>query len=335
MLFTLKRVPRHFTILIFSVIVCMTFPAALATAASKQMNMAVGTLGGTMARLGAGVAEIFSRESKLGQITVVPGGGAANPERVATGGTELGVTYSNFAQLAYRGKKPFKEEFKNLRGIIAFELSFYHQFVGLEIYEGGIRTWDDVIASKKPLRIGVINRGTSSDFINRTIVGLYGLSYDDLTKRGFTLTMTGTGATAQAYQNGQIDMWFNNTGPPNSSGVQASIARPTLLMNMPEQLVQKMMDEGFSRSYLNPNTYKGQTERVSSIGATYCILTTDKMDPQIVYDLLSIVHSNIKFLSGVHKSFKKLDPKTSWEGTGVPLHEGAKKYYSEQGVSLK
>jgi len=334
MLFKLKRIPRQLTNLFLFVLICSIFPVSFASGAGRQMNMAVGTLGGTMARMGAGVAEIFSRESKLGQITVVPGGGAANPERVATGGTEFSVTYSNFAQLAFKGKKPFKEEFKNLRGIIAFELSFYHQFVGREFYESGIRTWDDVIASKKPLRMGVINRGTSSDFINRTIVGLYGLSYDDLNKRGFTLTMTGTGATAQAYQNGQIDMWFNNTGPPNASGVQACIARPTVFMHMPEPLVEKMMDQGFSRSYLKPNTYKGQTERISSVGATYCILTTDKMDPQIVYDLLSIVHSNIKFLSGVHKSFKTLDPKTSWEGTGVPLHEGAKKYYREKGVSL-
>lgn len=330
----LKRISRKIDITLLLILIVLILPINTAIGAPKQMSMAVGTLGGSLGRMGAGVSEVFNRENKAVKISVVPGGGAANPERVGMGGTEFGVTFSNFAQLAYRGKKPFKKSFPNLRGVIAFYKSFYHQYVAKELYDKGIRTWDDIINSKKPFRMGVIRKGTSSDFVNRSIVSLYGLSYDDLTKRGFTLTFTGTGQTAKAYQNKQIDMWFNNTGPPNGAGMQACIARPTVFMNLPKHLVTKMKEKGFSESTLPAGMYKGQNEDKYSIGAAICILTTEKMDPQIVYDLLSITHSNKKFLSGVHKSFKKLDSKKSWDGIGIPLHEGAKRYYREQGINI-
>ena len=329
-----KRIPRQVKTAIVFILIVFVLPIGAATSAPKQMTMAVGTLGGSLGRMGAGVSEVFNRNDQDAKISVVPGGGAANPERVGMGSTEFGVTFSNFAQLAYKGKKPFKKAFKNLRGVINFYSSFYHQYVGRELYDSGIRTWDDVINSKKPLRIGVIRKGTSSDFVNRTIVDLYGLSYDDLTKRGFTLTFMGTGQTAKAYQNKQLDMWFNNTGPPNGAGMQACLARPTAFMNIPDHLADKMIELGFSRVTLPADTYKGQTEPVHSIGASICILTTEEMDPQVVYNLLAYTHSNKQFLSGVHKSFKKLDVKKSWQGIGIPLHEGAKKYYREQGIKL-
>jgi len=330
----LRRIPRQISIAILLILMVLVFQISIATSAPKQMTVAVGTLGGSLGRMGAGVSEVFNRNNQLVKLSVVPGGGAANPERVGMGGTEFGVTFSNFAQLAYKGKPPFKKSFPNLRGVIAFYQSFYHQYMAKELYDKGLRSWDDIIKSEKPLRMGVIRKGTSSDFVNRSIVSLYGLSYADLTKRGFKLTFTGTGQTAKAYQNKQIDMWFNNTGPPNGAGMQACIARPTEFMNMPKHLVTKMGDKGFSASTLAPNMYKGQTVAKHSIGAAICILTTDKMDPQVVYDLLSITHSNKKFLSGVHKSFKKLDSKKSWDGIGIPLHEGAKRYYREQGVTV-
>ncbi len=330
----LKRISRHVSYLFifgFSVVV---LSVTVAVGAPKQMTMAVGTLGGSLGRMGAGVSEVYNRNDQNVKISVVPGGGAANPERVGIGSTEFGVTFSNFAQLAYKGKKPFKKAFANLRGVINFYSSFYHQYVARELYDSGIRTWDDIINAKRTFRMGVIRKGTSSDFVNRTIVDLYGLSYDDLTKRGFTLTFTGTGQTAKAYQNKQLDMWFNNTGPPNAAGMQACIARPTAFMNMPDHLADKMTGLGFSKVTLPANTYKGQTEPVNSIGASICILTTEAMDPQVVYNLLAYTHSNKEFLSGVHKSFKKLDVKKSWHGIGIPLHEGAKKYYREQGIKL-
>ncbi len=329
-----KRILRSSNVSIVLAIVILATFAGNAAGAPKQMTMAVGTLGGSLGRMGAGVSEVFNRNDESVKISVVPGGGAANPERVGIGSTEFGVTFSNFAQLAYKGRKPFKKSFPNLRGIINFESSFYHQYVARELYDSGIRTWDDIINAKRSFRIGVIRKGTSSDFVNRTIVDLYGLSYDDLIKRGFTLTYTGTGQTAKAYQNRQIDMWFNNTGPPNGEGLQACIARPTALMHIPDHLADKMADLGFSRVTLPANTYKGQTEPVNSIGASICILTTDAMDPQIVYNLLAYTHSNKKFLSGVHKSFKKMDVNKSWQGIGIPLHDGAKKYYREQGIKV-
>lgn len=302
--------------------------------AAKQYSIAVGTAAGTMTRLGSGMVEVVNRNSKDFKITTIPGGGRANPQRVGAGGADFGFTFSNFASLALRGKKPFKKAFPNLRGVVKLWDSVYHQYIGHEVYESGIHSWDDVVKSKKPLGLGVAKKGTSTEYISRTILGSYGLTYDDLRKRGFKLTFTGIGGSASAYQSHQLDIFFHNAGPPNAAGIRAALARPTTFMKMPEHLVKKLADYGFAPATIPANSYKGQTKPVHSIGTSGILLTTDKMDPDVVYTLLKITHENKKFLSGVHKIFKSLNPKTSWKGMAIPLHEGAKRFYKENGVKM-
>ena len=65
------------------------------------------------------------------------------------------------------------------------------------------------------------------------------------------------------------------------------------------------------------------------MGANGVLLTTDKMDPSVVYNTLKIIVDNKKFLSGVHKLYKKWKPKSAGKGLGAPLHPGAARFYKE------
>ena len=92
-----------------------------AYAAPAKHDVAVGSLGGTMGRLGAGLTRDRQPEAEEGHPQRdVPGGGRANPARVGGGGADFGYTFSNFAGAAMAGKTPFKKSYKNLRGIASF-----------------------------------------------------------------------------------------------------------------------------------------------------------------------------------------------------------------------
>ena len=299
-----------FVFMVFQLV--LTGPAV---SAPRQLSMVVGTQAGTMTRLGTGIMDVFNKASKEAKVTLVPGGGRAN-----------------FS--AYNGKEPFKKSFKNLRGVIKLWDSVYHQYIGKEVYEGGIRSWEDIVKSKRPLGLGLASRGTSTEYLSRSIVAALGSSYADLQKRGFKLTFTGIGESSRYYRGKQIDAFFHNAGAPNAAGLQAILGRSTVFMEMSKPIMEKLKGLGFSEMSIPANTYKGIAKAAYSVGDSGVLLTTDKMDPAVVYSLLKITHESKKTLVNVHSTFKQMDPKMSWKVTGVPLHEGAKRYYGEQGVKV-
>jgi len=280
------------------------------------------------------MTEFFNRHSSDVKLNAVPGAGRANPERVGTGGTEFGFSFSSYAYQAFKGQEPFKKAFPELRGVIKLWESAYHQYAGKEVVEGGIRSWADIVKSPRPLRLGVGSRGTSTDEFNRNILAFYKIGYDDLRKRGFTLTHVGVDANSQAFQARQIDFYFHNAGVPNAAGIQATIGRPTIFLDMPAEVVKHLAKFGLVPATIPANTYKGQDKPVHTVGDHGFLLTTTKMEPATVYSLLKIMHENKTFLVGVHGLFKRMDPKTSWKGISIPLHEGARRFYTEQGVRL-
>ncbi|MFC1491037.1 TAXI family TRAP transporter solute-binding subunit [Nitrospinota bacterium] len=305
-----------------------------AEGAVKRFSVAVGTIAGTMARLGTGMTEIFNKNSKDVRLNIIPGGGRTNPVRVATGKADFGFTYSNFAYMAYSGQKPFERKFPMLRGVVMIYKAAYHQYIAREVFDGGIRSWGDIIKSKRSLRLGVSGRGSSTEWFSRNVLTFYGLAYDDLRKRGFTITHTGTGENSRAYQARQLDIWFHNGGPPNAAGIRATMARPTTFMRMPKEVAGHLAKLGAGPATIPANSYEGQTEPVHTVGLSGMVLTATKMDPGVVYSLLKIMHANKKFLGRVHRLYKNLDVKTSGKSMFIPLHEGARRFYTEQGVRL-
>ena len=81
--------------------------------AADQLSIAVGTLGGTMGRLGAGLADVVNKNQTDMKLSVTPGGGRANPARVSTGGADFGYSFTNFTATALAGKAPFKKKYPN------------------------------------------------------------------------------------------------------------------------------------------------------------------------------------------------------------------------------
>jgi TRAP-type uncharacterized transport system substrate-binding protein len=123
---------RYLTLSI-AAIVGVTFINAPSPAysAPKQYSLAVGSLGGTMGRLGAGISSAFNKKQTTDKMAVSPGGGRANPARLGTGGADFAFSFSNFTSTALAGKAPV---------IAKFWDSCYHQYVAKSLYDSGIQS---------------------------------------------------------------------------------------------------------------------------------------------------------------------------------------------------
>ncbi len=303
-----------------------------AESAPKQFTLAVGSLRGTMGRLGAGLTDIVNKKQGGFKLSIVPGGGRGNPARLGGGGADFAYSFSNFAASALAGKTPYKKAYPNLRGISTFWDSCYHQYVSKDQYDAGITSWRAIINSKKPLNVAPAKKGTSTEYVASLIVKHYGSSYKKLTKRGYKLTFPGAGGMSRAIRSRQIDFYFHNSGDPNGAGIQAALGRNLTFLKMEPDVKKLLAGHGFTPCKIPGGIYKGSPNDTASMGLSGVLLTTDKMDPNVVYNILKITNGNRKHLGNVHKIYKRWTAKIGMTNVGIALHPGAKRFYKEAGV---
>ena len=308
------------------------FAASAAESAPMQFTLAVGSLRGTMGRLGAGLTDLVNKKQGAFKLSIVPGGGRANPARIGGGGADMGYSFSNFTANALSGTKPYKKAYPNLRGIAKFFDSCYHQYASKEQYDAGITSWRKIVQSKKPLNVAPAKKGTSTEYVASLIVAHYGSSYKKLTKRGYKLTFPGAGGMSRAIRARQIDFYFHNSGDPNGAGIQAALGRNLVFLDMEPDVKKLLAGLGFTPCRIPGGMYKGNPNPKDSMGLSGVLLTTDKMDPKVVYSILKIANDNRKHLGNVHKIYKSWTPKVGKTNVGIPLHAGAKRFYKEAGV---
>ena len=304
-----------------------------AYSAPKQYTIAVGSLGGTFGRLGAGLAEVYNKHSKDIKLSVVPGGGKANPARIGSGGADIGFGFGNLVKNARAGEFPYApKKYANLRMIAAFYSSCFHQYASKELYDKGIKTFDDLVNSKEPLKVSVGKKGTSSEFITGLIVTGNGSSYKKLQDRGFKVVYAGVGASSRQIRSRSIDFYTHNAGIPNAAGLQAHLARDLTFLNMSDKTKAHLMKAGFEPCVIPGGTYKGAKKDKHSVGTSGLVMGTDKTSNKLVYSFLKISWENKKTLGQVHKIFKKWTLKRASSDLGIPFHPGAIKFYKEKGL---
>lgn len=310
----------------------MTFAPPTPSIAADQLSVAVGTLGGTMGRLGAGLTDVVNKNQTDMKLSVTPGGGRANPARVSTGGADFGYSFTNFTATALAGKAPFDKKYPNLRVVARFWNACYHQYVGKDVYDSGIQSWEDIVAAKKPLKIGLVKKGTSSEYTGSVLVKALGSSYEKMAARGDKQTFSGTGANSRAIRSGQIDIYFHNSGDPNGAGIQAALGRDLTFLKLTPKIKSILTENGYSQCTIPGGIYKGIDKPTESMGLSGVLLTTDKMDQKAVYNILKIAAVNKKTLGAVHKIYKDWTPQFAAQVGSLPLHPGASKFFKEVGA---
>jgi len=299
---------------------------------AEQYTFAVGSLGGTFGRLGAGLVEIFNQKQSEAKFSVVPGGGRSNPARIGTHGADIGFSFGNLIKNARAGQKPYKKAYSNLRMVANFYDSCYHQYASRDLFNKGIKTVDDIVASKEPIKVSVGKKGTSTEYVASVMMANLGTSYKKLEARGYKIVFAGVSASSRQIRSRGIDFYFHNSGIPNAAGIQAHLARDLTFLQMSPRTKKGLIKAGFAPCVIPGGIYKGAPKDVHSVGTNGVVISTEKTSTKLVYDFLKIAHANSKFLGNVHKIFKKWTLEKASIDLGIPKHPGAIKFYKEKGL---
>jgi TRAP transporter TAXI family solute receptor len=310
---------------------------SITTAPSKveepvTLNFVTQSIGTSWYLLGGVASGIFQEYLPAGsRVDVLPyGSGGSNPILVDNGTAKIGLTFDVVAKVALKGEYPYAKPLNRIR-VLAAPLDRYWWTIGVR-KDSDIKTWDDIINPKRPIKIGTAPPGTATaELALRWSLEAYGLTYDDLKAKGVTFTFAGIPTLAKEMQAGRLDAiaWVSNPGHPTWS--ELFINPGMRWLPLPDKVVNYLVEKyGWKPATIPAEAFPGSNE-VKAVGHHTIVIVRDDMPDALAYMLAkALAEGRDKLTAGYPASKGVWDPSKWKEFAIIPYHPGAERYYRER-----
>jgi uncharacterized protein len=303
-------------------LIALTALAAFAVPAQAQEVLMTGPQGGSWYPLG-GAMQAMASDAGVASIQVMPGGGIANVQGVQNGDAALGFANSISTVDAIEGREPFDGPADNVCNIATLYPQYFQMVVPAD---SGIETVED-FAGKRLVTQPV---GNTAEQVIRAILETAGLSYDDMAAVDYVSYSDGVALV----QDGNAQILTMGTTVPASAIMDLANSTDIKVVPLTEEFIARMreMNPGYAGITIPAGSYPGQDEDVLAVGyATHVVARCD-LDGDLVHGLLSAMWENREDLAAIAGAMRNTTLEGMAQDTGVPMHEGAQRFYEEQGV---
>ena len=299
--------------------------AFCAESAVTRLSIGTASAGGTFYIIGAGMANILSKE--LPNVTVTAeqtGGSVENMNLVDSKELDLGMAPTAIAVPAARGQKPFKKKMGITTGWMLYDAPLH--LVALK--KSGIKTVYDLKGKK--LSIGPSGSGANAQTLN--VLQAHGISKED-----FKPVFIGFDQAGDAVGDGLIDAAAIMGSVPIPAVESLTTLKEVVLIEVDPKVMPQM--EGMTGmpylpTTLPAGTYRGQDRAVILQSAPSYVWIRPDLDPELVYSMTKTVFAHLDELKKIHptaRQFKILSRKDA-ELLGIPVHPGVVRYAKEIGA---
>jgi len=304
--------------------------AVMAPAAFAEEFITIGTGGvtGVYYPTGGAICRLVNKGRKDHGIRCSvesTGGSVYNIKTIRQGELEFGVAQSDWQYHAYHGSSKFADDgaFEGLRAVFSVHPE---PFTVVARADSGIESFDDL----KGKRVNIGNPGSGQRGTMEVLMEAKGWTTDD-----FELaTELKAAEQSQALCDNQIDAMVYTVGHPSGSIQEATTACDSVLVEVSGPAVEELVEENpFYRTATIPGgMYRGNPEPTETFGVGATFVTSTDVSEEAVYTVVKSVFDNFEAFKGLHPAFANLDPQSmATAGLSAPLHDGAAKYYKEQG----
>jgi TRAP transporter TAXI family solute receptor len=290
-----------------------------------------GQLGGGWYTMSSGMAKIIMEENPGLTIKVVPGGGTANPTKVNSGRSHLGMGLDVFTFAAFNGKGIYQG--KKHEKIRMIGMSFSDNYLQFIRAKGAKYDMKSFFTEAKNEALAVTKAGSSTEMTFRYVMSYYGTSYDDLRKNRKTKINHGNySEISSQFKDRQVDYAFITLGLPGAAVIDMSMARKAEVLPITEDIRDHLKSTyGYKLGIIPAGTYKFLQKDIPTTVMGTTLITNADVSEDTVYKITKSICENQAKLSNIHKSMNVFDPKIAWKDVPAPLHPGAIKYYKEKG----
>lgn len=297
----------------------MALCAALPAAAQERVSIGTGGTGGVFYAVGAGMADILSRN--LDGVTAnaeVTGASIENVRRVSAGEMTMGFSSASTLFEGKEGQGPFDGDPQNVAAI-AYLYPAVLQIAATE--DSGAASVDDLA----DLKISIGPPGSNSaQFAERLLT-----AYDAFNMGGVSFVSYGE-ATA-AIKNGQLDGSIILAGTPAAAFIELFTTEDVNLVPVDPARVEGLLEEYPFYEVLDipAGTYEGEDAAVTAVGDPAILFTSADADPELIYQITKTLFDDIDAVQGIHPSAAFIT-KEKAPNAPIALHEGAQRYFDEQ-----
>jgi hypothetical protein len=254
---------------------------------------------------------------------VASSGSVSNVAALASGAAQAGFVQSDVAYWAATGTGVYEGRPKvdTLRAIA----NLFPESVHLVVRKGsGIKSIRDL----RGKRVSLDEPGSGTLVDARLILAAFGIGERDLKAQYLPAQRV-----ADSFKDGSIDAFFSVSGWPQSSIIDLAGTVGIDLVPIEGPEVERLLKQYpfFTADEIPDEAYKG-VGGVRTISAHALLLTSSKQPAPLIYKVTSTLwNANTrKLLASGHVKGQVIRLATALVGVGIPLHEGAEKFYKEQ-----
>ena len=290
------------------------------------MTFGTADTGGSMYPAGAAVSQVWTNNVQGVKCnTQTSTGSFQNCQDVSTGEVDVAVATSDVVLNAYNGTGKFADigKLDNLRVIGAVYTSVLS---GVALKSSGLTYIHDLLG--KRVAVGPAASATE----NATLAAFAAM---DITKDNTSLENLGLGDGADSVGDGILDAAFGFAGLPIGGQLNLAATKEIQVLDMTQEEIDKVLagNAAYIQTTIPAGTYTGQTETANTFGVKCLIIVTADMDADLVYDLCKAMNEHTEEMAAGNALLKDMtDPSFLCTQMPIPLHDGAQKYYSEQGL---
>ena len=290
------------------------------------MTFGTADTGGSMYPAGAAVSQVWTNNvDGVKCNTQTSTGSFQNCQDVASGEVDVAVATSDVVLNAYNGTGKFADigKLDNLRVIGAVYTSVLS---GVALKSSGLTYIHDLLG--KRVAVGPAASATE----NATLAAFDVMGIDS---SNTSLENLGLGDGADSVGDGILDAAFGFAGLPIGGQLNLAATKEIQVLDMTQEEIDKVLagNAAYIQTTIPAGTYTGQTETANTFGVKCLIIVTADMDADLVYDLCKAMNEHTEEMAAGNALLKDMtDPSFLCTQMPIPLHDGAQKYYSEQGL---
>lgn len=304
--------------------------AATAASADQFVRMLAGPAGGSWYPYGAKMAEMWEKNIEGITTSNAPGGGVGNMRDIQAGNAEIGWTFGNTAYQGYNGQGKFKKPTKD----VLFFANLYPGILQIAVPKNSdIKSLRDINGK----RVSPGKTTFAGNIAFETLIALYGITYEGIKKAGGTIHRVGFRDSAALLKDGHIDVFAAMTTAPNSSFIAIDFQPGFRMLPVEEEIANKYIEKypGFIKTTIEKGVYTSVTEDVPAIAAPTVLVINKSVSSEIAYQLAKVLWEHHRALKQVNKYWENVKLADALDGSVIPVHPGAMKYYKEKGVAKK
>ena len=295
----------------------------------KWLRIYGGVIGGSFSQFAGGIDQIVKHSELDLKISVVASAGSIeNTRRVNKEPNTLGVVFASESSLGYHGQEIFAEEGSktNIRMVTLLYFA-YGQFSTLE--NSDVHQFED-IAGKK-IACGAPGSGTAQTL--ERLARSAGI-WDN-----FKPIYRGGTAGAQELQDGQVKGFLWLVSVPNSAIIELTAIKSIRMLDL-DTPAKKY---GFYEKYpfyfsgsLPEGAYEGKVEPVKTILMPTVLIANKAIPEETIYTILKHVYAQEghQTMLQTNQAAADMTIENASRAFVIPLHSGAYKFWSEQGVEI-